>query len=500
MALATHRNSKVIVVGAGMAGLACAISLAAAGHRVLLLERSHAPGGKMRLVEADGAAMDGGPTVFTMRHVFQELFARAGARLEDHVRLKQASILARHYWPGSEALDLHADREASAEAIRAFAGEREAEGFRRFCRDAGQIYDTLKGSFIAGQRPSPVELAWRVGRQNPAGMLRMKPFSTLWGALGSYFADIRLRQLFGRYATYVGSSPFLAPATLMLIAHVEQEGVWLVDGGMHALALALAGLAEQMGVEIRYGAEVSRIERSGGRFAVAYGTGDVDTASDVVWCGDVSALASGIASGLPRAIRPVTGRNRSLSAIVWAMRATASGRPLARHTVLFSDDYPAEFDAILGRRQVPQKPTVYLCAHDRDDGGARDGEGPERLYLLVNAPADGDLGSFAESGMHQCLENTWQQLERCGLSLAPHGAITETGPREWNTLFPATGGALYGRASHGWTASFARPGARTGLPGLYLAGGSVHPGAGVPMAAMSGILAAECLLRDHPST
>jgi 1-hydroxycarotenoid 3,4-desaturase len=286
----------------------------------------------------------------------------------------------------------------------------------------------------------------------------------------------------------------------MLIAHVEQEGVWLVGGGMHALALALAGLAEKMGVEIRYGAEVSRIEKSGGGFVVELGDGVHESASQVVWCGDVSALASGIAIGLPRAIRPVERRSRSLSAIVWAMRATTSGSRLARHTVFFSDDYPAEFDAILGLRQVPEQPTVYLCAHDRDDGGGRADEGPERLYLLVNAPADGDLDTIPESGMRKCLENTWRQLERCGLAVTPHGAITETAPPQWNNLFPATGGALYGRASHGWTASFARPGARTGLPGLYLAGGSVHPGAGVPMAAMSGMLAADCLFKDHPST
>ncbi len=500
MAPAAHRNSRVIVVGAGVAGLACAISLAADGRSVLILERGRAPGGKMRLVEAGGAAMDGGPTVFTMRHVFDALFARAGTRLEDHVRLNKAHILARHYWPASDALDLHADRDASVEAIRAFAGARDADGFRRFCRDAGQIYDTLKDSFIAGQRPNPVELAWRVGRQNPAGMLRMKPFSTLWGALGSYFGDIRLRQLFGRYATYVGSSPFLAPATLMLIAHVEQEGVWLVDGGMHALAIALAGVAESMGIEIRYGAEVSGIELSGGGFSISSGEDASESASQVVWCGDVSALASGIAKDLPQRIRPVTRADRSLSAVVWAMRATTSGSRLARHTVFFSDDYPAEFDSILGRRQVPERPTVYLCAHDRNDDGGRADEGPERLYLLVNAPADGDLGTIPESGMRKCLENTWRQLERCGLAVTPHGAITETGPREWNNLFPATGGALYGRASHGWTASFARPGARTGLPGLYLAGGSVHPGAGVPMAAMSGMLAADCLFKDHPST
>jgi 1-hydroxycarotenoid 3,4-desaturase len=500
MTAAVHRpmhNERILVIGAGMAGLSCAITLAGAGHEVLLVEKGDAPGGKMRRVEASGSLLDGGPTVFTMRWVFEEIFASAGAALQEWVGLREASTLARHAWRDGGQLDLFADRQASSDAIGDFSGSRDAEGYLRFCRDAGRIHDALKDSFMAAQRPNPVELAARVCRANPLGMFALNPFSTMWSALGRYFGDPRLRQLFGRYATYVGSSPFMAPATLMLIAHVEQEGVWLVDGGMHALALAMEKLAVAKGVTVRRGVSVQKITPRFGGFEIVLANGDTTTASQVVHCGDASALASGMLGNLRSGIKPVAPRDRSLSAIVWAMRARTGGVPLARHTVFFSDDYPAEFSAIFEQGAVPQAPTVYVCAQDRDAAGGENTGGAERLYMLINAPANGDTKTLSASESDTCFHDTIRQLRACGLTLESEGEINQTTPADWNSLYPGSGGALYGRASHGWMASFARPGARTAIPGLYLAGGSVHPGAGVPMAALSGRLAAQALMQDR---
>ncbi len=167
-----------------------------------------------------------------MRWIFEEIFSECGADLGARVALAPAEILARHAWSGPERLDLFADPQRSAAAIADFAGAREAEGFRRFRARAGEIYRTLEEPFIRGQRPGPVDLALRAGPRGLGGLLRIRPFTTLWSALGEYFRDPRLRQLFGRYATYCGSSPFSAPATLMLVAHVEMEGVWTVAGGL----------------------------------------------------------------------------------------------------------------------------------------------------------------------------------------------------------------------------------------------------------------------------
>jgi 1-hydroxycarotenoid 3,4-desaturase len=190
-----------------------------------------------------------------------------------------------------------------------------------------------------------------------------------------------------------------------------------------------------------------------------------------------------------------------LSALTWSLRAATAGFPLSRHNVFFACDYAAEFDAIFRNDRLPAQPTVYVCAQDRGmpDKALSSGE-PERLLLLVNAPALGDRRTFNAREIEQCEEAAFGLLGRCGLTVQRQTeAMTLTTPAEFARLFPATGGALYGQAVHGTLAAFRRPGSRSAYPRLYLAGGSVHPGPGVPMAVLSGRLAARTVLRDLTS-
>lgn len=485
-----------IVIGAGVGGLVAAVELARRGRSVAVIERAHGPGGKLREVTAGGLRMDAGPTVFTLRDVFEDIFAAAGSRFDAHVPTRPVEVLARHAWSAGERLDLYADVERSRDAIADFAGSAEADRFVAFTRRAQKIHDTLDASFMRAQHPDPLTLARRAG----ASILRIDPFSTLWRALGRHFRDPRLRQLFGRYATYCGSSPFAAPATLMLVAHVEQRGVWLVEGGMYRLAEALAALCLRHGVHFRYGAHVDSLLMRGGRAAgVRLADGETLASHAVVANADVSAFASGRFGEAARTAAPsVSPAERSLSALTWNLRASATGFPLLRHNVFFSADYGSEFDDLMRLRRLPQQPTVYVCAQDRGDPDSATPTGAERLFCLVNAPADGDRAPLPRGDVDACTERTFRFLEHCGLHLArSEGHCVTTGPEDFERLFPATGGALYGAASHGWRASFRRPGARSRLPGLYFAGGSAHPGPGVPMAALSGRLAAECLLADE---
>lgn len=494
--MADHR---VVVIGAGVAGLAAALTLAARGAAVTLVERATAPGGKMRQIALGPARIDSGPTVFTMRWVFDELFAELGTSLDDHLTLTPLDILARHAWTDGRQLDLFADEDQSADAIGRVAGRSEAVGYRAFCRDARRIFEVLRDPFIRTPAPSMTHLVRHAGFRD---LTAIRPFQTLWKALSVYFRDARLQQLFGRYATYCGSSPFHAPATLMLVAHVEQAGVWSVAGGMHGLASALAALAQRQGVDMRYDCEVTGLITRSGRATGVRLTDDEQIAADaVIATADVAALAQGLfGRDAARALPPVTSAARSLSAMTWSCVARADGFPLLRHNVFFAPDYRAEFDQLIDRRAMPQEPTVYVCAQARADA-AQDPGTAEPLFVLINAPATGDTHRFDPSEISQCARQTFGLLQRCGLSIATTPELTRvTTPTDFNRMFPGTGGALYGRSSHGWMASFQRPGLQTRLPGLYVAGGSAHPGPGVPMAALSGRMAATQVMADLAST
>ncbi|WP_270933256.1 1-hydroxycarotenoid 3,4-desaturase CrtD [Falsiroseomonas oryzae] len=488
-----RRRGRVIVIGAGVGGLAAAADLARRGAEVLVLERAAAAGGKMRQLRG----VDAGPTVFTMRWIFEGLFADAGERIEDALDLVEADILARHAWRQGGRLDLFADIARSAEAIGDFAGAAEARGYLEFCARSADIHRTLVGSFIAAERPSPLDLVNRVGWGRLDALWRTTPWRTLWGALGQHFHEPRLRQLFGRYATYTGCSPFLAPATLMLVAHVEQDGVWLVRGGMVRVAQALQGLAERQGARFRFGAHVAEVLVENGRAAgVRLADGECLAAEAVVFNGDVAALARGMLGDGARGAAPDTpDAARSLSAVTWCAHVPTSGFPLAHHNVFFAEDYAEEFDAVFRRRAICAAPTVYVCAQDRGTGEVHEGAA-ERLLLLINAPPDGDRRDLAPD-LPELAERTLALLRACGLELAlPADSATPTTPTGFDALFPASGGALYGRAGHGATGTFARPGGASRLPGLVCAGGSVHPGPGIPMAAMSGRLAAARVVED----
>lgn len=497
----THRD-HVVIVGAGIGGLSAAVLLAARGLAVTVLERGPSVGGKMRQVDVGGKLLDAGPTVLTMRDVFEEIFADAGDSLTSHLNLQPVDILARHAWSDHERLDLFADLERSASAIKDFAGPVDARGFLEFSRQAKRVFEALNTAFIRAPRPGPLSLSYRLGYGGLHDLWRTSPFDTLWKNLGTYFQDPRLRQLFGRYSTYVGSSPFLSPATLMLIAHVEQAGVWLVEGGVYRLALALHDLAIKHGAVFRFNAEVCGLLTEGGRATgVSLPSGEQIEARGVVVNADSAAVAAGLLGRTAAdAVAPQPIRHRSLSAVTWLMQAQTAGFPLSRHNVFFSGNYPAEFDDIFRSHRLPRAPTVYVCAQDRDDQGNRMDDGPERIMCLVNAPALGDQTSQTELDLERCQADTFEHLARCGLHLQFVGEpLLTTGPVQFESLFPGTGGSLYGQASHGWRASFRRPGSRTGIPGLHLAGGSVHPGAGIPMAAMSGRLAVNSLLTDLAS-
>jgi 1-hydroxycarotenoid 3,4-desaturase len=489
-ALTGSRRPHVVVVGAGVGGLSAALDLAAGGARVTLLERQQYPGGKMRELAVGNSQIDAGPTVFTMRHVFDDLFAAGGRSFEDYVRLHAAQVLARHSWPDGGRLDLFADLERSVDAIGAFAGQADADAYRRFARRSQEIFDTLDHSFMCVERPGPIRLSLSMGLGGLPRLAATRPFVSLWRELGRFFGDPRLRQLFGRYATYCGSSPFAAPATLMLIAHAERAGVWFVDGGMRRLADAMTTVLRELDVDLRFGTGAkSIVVDKGAVTAVELDSQESVQADAVVFNGDAAALSAGLLGERVRDAQPDRSpEDRSLSAITWCMNAKVDGFPLDHHNVFFGSDYADEFDSIFERSRIGREPTVYICAQDRGTGKAVGAGQRERLLLLINAPPVTMTGEHVRAAGQRAFE----LLERQGLRLdAGDDHTVVTTPNDYAELFPASRGAIYGWPTHGWSGSFRRAGSGTRIGGLFLAGGTVHPGPGVPMVALSGRIAAD---------
>ena len=495
----------IIVVGGGIGGLTCALDLASSGVEVVLIEKEAQVGGKIRQINCSNDPLvsipiDSGPTVFTMRWVFDALFEKAGTTLESELKLEKLDILARHAWSKDERLDLFSNAEQSAQAIAEFSSPAEAKRFLQFTDQCRRLYKALEKPYMLSSKPNFAGMVSDLGVSGSKVLYEIGMFNNLWKSLGNYFHDPRLRQLFARYATYCGSSPYQAPATLMLIADVETQGVWAIEGGMYALVKTIRKLAEDKGVQFLTGKACEEILLKNGKVSgVRLTDGTLLYGDQVVFNGDIAALQTGILNSegmqaLNAKMIPPSPAKRSLSAVTWSINAKTNGFPLVRHNVFFNQNYQAEFDDIFKAGRLPQKPTVYVCAQDQ--GNTHESKSDEqRLLCLVNAPAKGDQSEFNAQEIEKCEYETFGLLQQCGLSIDLDSAICHrTTPAIFNQLFPATGGALYGQANHGWMETFGRASAQSPIPGLLLAGGSVHPGPGVPMAALSGRMAAATLM------
>ncbi len=491
-------DDPIIVVGAGMGGLASAIRLASAGHPVRLLEAHGAPGGKMRTLPSDAGPVDAGPTVLTMRHVFDDLFAAAGAKLDDHVTLEREHLLARHFWPDGTQLDLWDDPDRSAQAVNDWGGARAEQEFKAFSARAKRLFEAFDGPMMQAAQPSLPGLVAHV-LKHPR-LLADMGLGTLARALKGQFREPRLRQLFGRYATYVGGSPYSSPAVLGLIWHAEACGVWRVAGGMNRLAHAMADLATAKGVEIAYDTPVARIEVQKGRVrGVVSADGQRHRASHVVFNGDPKALSDGLLGrSVQSAVAAKATTPRSFSAHVMAFAAVPEGPDLAYHNVVFGADPEAEFRP-LERGEMPEDPTIYICAEDRGNGPPAAGT-LERFETIMNAPPNG-ASAQTDQEIETCLTRTWSRLSAAGFTFSPTPSrATLTTQAGFHRLFPGSDGSLYGRTPHGMLAAFARPTAQTAIPGLILAGGGAHPGAGIPMATLSARHAAAAIGMPRTST
>jgi phytoene desaturase len=486
----------VAIIGAGVGGLSAAIRLAAAGRKVAMYEQNPRVGGKMSEIRTDGYRWDTGPSVITMRHVLADVFRTAGRRMEDYLTLVPAEPMTRYFYPDGVVLDVTRDLSRMVEQIEKIE-PRDVDGYLAYLSYAARLHRITGGVFIYDQPPTPASLL----RVTPRDALRVDALRTMDRAIRGFVRSPHLRQLLGRFATYVGASPYRAPATLNVIAHVELNGgVWYPRGGVYAIADALERLARELGVELHTGCAVAGIDVQGGEVrGLSLADGAEIPAQAVIANVDVATAYEKL---LPPQYQARSSRLARLepSCSGFAMLLGVEGRheALAHHNIFFSADYPREFQEIFGRGQPPTDPTIYVAITSKTDPEDAP-EGCENWFVLVNAPAlDGRYDWAANAEKYRAL--VLEKLAARGYSLKIRAEHLLT-PIDIARMSGARRGALYGASSNNRFAAFLRPHNRArDIRGLYFAGGTTHPGGGVPMVMLSGKVAAGMLLADaaHP--
>jgi len=480
-------RADVVVVGAGVGGLATAIRLGAAGHRVTLCERHPRTGGKLTTGAHDGYHFDLGPSLLTMPEVFDELFRLAGSTIAGELDLVRLDPQFHYHWPGGGELVVPDDPAATATAFDAFAPGAGA-AWRRLDARGKRIWDVSERTFFAGPMERPSQLLRRM--RSPRDLLAIDALRTVRGRAAALFDDPRLVQWAGRYATYSGSSPSKAPATLLCIPHLESSrGCWYPMGGMGALAAALQRAAVAVGVEIVTGADVAKVRAdAAGVTGVELATGDVIEAPVVVANADAEHVYADLLPDRP-ALARVRRAERSMSGFV--VTAAVSGRTpgIGHHNVWFSADDGAEFDALDGGRMAPE-PTIYACVSAVTDRTQAPVDG-ENWFLMINTPAGADLDGDVQRDV------VLDHLARRGVDLRSRLVWSATmTPADLAARDRSPGGAIYGSSSNGRRAAFVRPGNRGAWRGLYLVGGSSHPGGGLPLVAISARIVAAMIAAD----
>ncbi|PWW63346.1 phytoene desaturase family protein [Actinokineospora spheciospongiae] len=482
----------VVVVGAGMGGLAAAARLAALGHRVTVVEQGDTHGGKLGTLHRDGYTFDTGPSLLTMPQVYRDLFAATGAPLDTVVDVVPVDPVCHYRFADGTEVDLpHAEEDVPAALAAAF-GERSAAQWRRVMADAAHLWGLVGESVLQRPLGGLGDLVRRSA--DPRDLAAIAPWRTLRALGRARFDDPRLRVLLDRYATYSGSDPRRIPAVLSVVPYVEQHfGGWYVRGGLRVLGDALADRCRELGVRLRFNAPVTGIDATPtGVSGVRLGDGERIAADVVVSDVDAEVLYRDLlpARSARRPRRALRRAVPSLSGFVLllALRGRTPG-PRHHHRVLFPADYDAEFDAIFGRapRPVPD-PAVYVCSPD-DPAVAP--EGDEAWFVLVNAPRQGPVDWRAPGLADDYADRVLRVLAERGLDVRDRVRWREVRtPADWERDTGSVGGSIYGTSSNGPRAALLRPRNRGPVPGLFLVGGSAHPGGGLPLVAMSAAIVA----------
>lgn len=504
--MAETNSNRVGIIGGGLGGLAAACTLAARGYEVVLFEHNDWLGGKAAILEGKGFRFDMGPTILTLPSVLRRIFSEAGKDLSTELRLVRLDPQWRCFFDDGSRLDLVEDPQAMAQTIdqRFSPGTGSGEGYRKFLAASAKLHDLADRYFFwkpVGKLGDMFELRASFKPSVIRDIVSLRPGRSVHGMIRSFVRDERVAQTLDHFTQYVGSSPLLSPAVLCGIAHMQiSEGVWYPIGGTGAVPRALAKLAQSLGVEIRTKASVRRILVEGDRACgVELAGGEQVRLGAVISNADCVRTHRELLGGGPAERFEKRRRYEpACSGVVLYLGIDKKYDQLLHHDFVFSRDPEEEFESIYGRGDPAPDPTCYVCAPSTTEPGVAP-PGGEALYVLVHTPY---------LRPHHDWDALFPQYRRTILSkLARTAGMKDLemhiqfehwlSPRDIHTRYRVFEGAIYGLASHGRLLGAFKPSNRSpDVRGLYFAGGSVHPGPGMPMALMSGWIAADALSKD----
>ena len=483
--------AEVAVIGAGLGGLSAAIALAARGARVRVLEAGPEAGGKAGAACVDGVRFDTGPSLLTMPDVLDRVLERAGVRTEDVVALRRLNPAFRYRFADGQTLDIAETPEETLENVRGALGPEAAAELRAFLGYARGIWEASAPPFVYGPAPQPATLL-RTDVRTLFDLRRIDALRTMSAAIDKRVTSPHLRAMLSRFATYNGSDPRRAPATLHCIAWVELGlGGFGVEGGIYRLVEALMDTALRLGVTLHFDTPARALGVTGGRVREVVTDEGAFPVDAVVANADAAHVLEEL---LPEAKRRKLHGEPSTSG--WNAVIRAQRRPRAGHTVWFDAPYEEEFVDLFDRERVPQTPTIYTCAQEPAhgvDGWAKH----EPLFVMVNAPPTSATGEQPE-GVEGLRARVLERLLTLGAIAPDDEVVWERTPRHLAQRFPGSRGSIYGLSSNSRWSAFLRPANRSRkVQGLYFASGSAHPGGGMPLCMLSGLAAADALAADH---